>query len=102
MFEWAKGINLFVGDNPARLDALKDHLPARPKVEHHRAMPYQDLPAFMSCLEKGDSLSAKALEFTILTAVRTQEAIGATMVGGRPTGGSLDNPRRSHESQARS
>jgi integrase len=77
VFEWAKGINLFVGDNPARLDALKDHLPSRPKVEHHKAMPYTDLPPLMASLRERDSLSARALEFAVLTAARTNEVIGA-------------------------
>jgi integrase len=77
VFEWAKGINLFVGDNPARWDALKDHLPSRPKATHHKAMLYADVPAFMATLRERENLSARALEFTILTATRTQEAIGA-------------------------
>ena len=69
------------GDNPARwrghLDAL---LPAKTKVravKHHPALPFVELPGFMAELRKRDSLSAKALEFTILTASRTGEAIGA-------------------------
>jgi integrase len=77
VFDWAKPIGYFTGDNPAQWDLLKDHLPARHKVNHHKALPYADLPAFMAKLAERDSLSARALEFTILTAVRTQEAIGA-------------------------
>ena len=70
-------MGLFTGDNPARLEALKDHLPAKRKAEHHKALPYADLPAFMTRLVGKDSISAKALEFCILTATRTQETIGA-------------------------
>jgi integrase len=40
-------------------------------------MPFAEVPAFMDRLRKADSLSAKALTFTILTACRTGEAIGA-------------------------
>jgi integrase len=40
-------------------------------------MPVADLPAFMAELRKSDNLSARALEFTILTATRTGEALGA-------------------------
>ena len=40
-------------------------------------MPYAELPAFMAKLAQHGSLSARCLEFTILTAVRTQEAMGA-------------------------
>ncbi|MER9227732.1 integrase arm-type DNA-binding domain-containing protein [Mesorhizobium sp. M0664] len=70
------------GDNPARWRGHLDKaLPARAKVakvQHHAAMPYADVPAFMTRLRAMDSISARALEFTILTAVRTGEAIGAT------------------------
>ena len=77
VIDWAKPLGLFTGENPARQDLLKDHLPARQKVEHHKAMPYADVPAFVQELRDRRSMSARALEFTILTAVRTSEAIGA-------------------------
>jgi integrase len=41
--------------------------------EHHAALPYKDAPAFMAWLRAKESISARALEFTILTAVRTGE-----------------------------
>lgn len=70
------------GDNPARWRGhLKALLPARgkiQKVKHHPALPYLDAPAFMAELRDRQSMSARALELTILTAVRTNEAIGAT------------------------
>jgi integrase len=50
---------------------------ASKSVGHHKAMPFGDLPAFMVELRKRDSVSASALEFTILTAARTNETIGA-------------------------
>jgi integrase len=40
-------------------------------------MPYAELPTFMARLRDNASMSARALEFTILTAVRTSEAINA-------------------------
>jgi len=46
------------------------------KVEHHAA-PFDELPAFMSELRIATGLTARALEFTILTAARTTEALGA-------------------------
>jgi integrase len=46
-------------------------------VEHHKALPYADIPRFMAALRGRDSLSARALEYTILTAVRTSDTIGA-------------------------
>jgi integrase len=47
-------------------------------VKHHKAYPFAELPAFMGDLRKRDSMSARALEFAILTAARTGEVIGAT------------------------
>jgi integrase len=55
-------------------------LPARvaaKPVQHLDAMPFAELPAFMAELRKREGVSARALEFTILTAARTSEAIGA-------------------------
>jgi integrase len=55
-------------------------LPARvaaKPVQHLDAMPFAELPAFMVELRKRKGVSARALEFTILTAARTSEAIGA-------------------------
>ena len=40
-------------------------------------MAFAELPAFMAELSGRDSISARALEFTILTAARTSEVIGA-------------------------
>jgi integrase len=40
-------------------------------------MPYADLPAFMSRLRTSEAMAARALEFTILTAARSGEALGA-------------------------
>jgi integrase len=49
----------------------------KPKAKHHPALPYAELPDFMAALRAKESVSARALEFTILTAVRTNETIGA-------------------------
>ena len=54
-----------------------DALPAKPKAKHHKAMPYADLPEFMVKLVGRDSVSARALEFAVLTAAGTDEVIGA-------------------------
>jgi integrase len=53
-------------------------LPARSKiakVQHHAALPYAEIPQFMTDLRARDDVAARALEFTILTAARTSEAI---------------------------
>ena len=76
VFAWAAAHQYFTGTNPASREVLRDALPTKAKVNHHRAMPYVEISAFMERLRDKDSLSAKALEFTILTAVRTGETIG--------------------------
>jgi len=69
------------GENPARWRGHLDQvLPARSlvqKVVHHRALPYPDIAKFMRQLRSRDGTAARALEFTILTAARTGEIIGA-------------------------
>lgn len=70
------------GDNPARWDGHLEFTLAK-KVditapEKFPAMRWQDLPAYMGELRASDSFVARALEFTILTAARTEEVLGAT------------------------
>jgi integrase len=53
-------------------------LPARgAKPVNHPALPYAELPAFMGALAKRDGIAVKALLFTILTAARRGETLGA-------------------------
>ncbi len=70
------------GENPAVWKAnLKHLLPTRPnnwRDNHHAALPYVELPAFMASLRWQDGTGAAALEFTILTATRSGEVRGAT------------------------
>jgi integrase len=47
------------------------------KTEHHPALDYRNIPAFMAELRGRDSISARALEFLILCAARTGAVIGA-------------------------
>jgi integrase len=65
-------------DNPAARDLVKARLGKIKRGNgHYEAMPYVDAPAFMADLRKRHVTSARALELTILTAVRTSETIGA-------------------------
>lgn len=69
------------GENPARWKGhLAQILPARTKLSrgHHKAMPYDEVGAFVERLHKREAVAALALEFTILTAARTGEVLGAT------------------------
>ena len=75
---WAKVRNYRAGDNPA---AWKNHLanvlPSRGKKAHHPALPYTRIGEFMAALREREGQVVRALEFTILTAARTGETIGA-------------------------
>jgi integrase len=68
--------------NPARWRGHLDKLlppPSRIKVVRHQpAIPYQEVSGFMAELRMMGSVSARALEFLILTATRTSEVLGAT------------------------
>lgn len=67
--------------NPAMLRGhLALLLPKQSKLVrgHHAALPYAEAPAFMAALRERDALAARCLEFTILTAARSGEALGAT------------------------
>lgn len=76
MLDAAKVEGLREGDNPAR---WKGHLAlllhGRKKVRHHPALPYAELPSFMQQLRLSPSISAQALDFTILTDARTCDTI---------------------------
>jgi integrase len=66
--------------NPARWRGHLDKLlPKRQKLTrgHHAAMSFADVPQFMAHLRQRDAVAALALEFTILTAARTSESLGA-------------------------
>jgi integrase len=81
ILDWAKARGHRQGENPARWRGhLENLLPLRSKVarvEHHPALPYRKLRAFMVELRREESIAATALEFCILTATRTSEVIGA-------------------------
>lgn len=69
------------GENPARWRGhLAQILPARTKLSrgHHKALPVRELPGFMGELRAREAVAALALEFTILTAARSGEVLGAT------------------------
>ena len=67
--------------NPARWRGHLDKLLPRPTrvktVTHHPAMPHAEVAGFMAELAENKGLSARALEFLILTATRTSEVLQA-------------------------
>ena len=69
------------GENPARWRGhIAQILPPRSRLTrgHHKAMPYEAVPAFMAKLREREAMAALALELVILTATRTSEVLGAT------------------------
>jgi integrase len=76
----AKAQGLRTGENPARWRGHLDQLlPRRQRLTrgNHAAMSYGDVPAFIGELQAREGTAALALEFTILTAARRGEVLGA-------------------------
>lgn len=81
VLDWAKVRGYRKGENPARWKGHLDHiLPARSKVQktkHHPALDYRKVGAFIAALKAVDGMGARALEFAILCASRSNEVRGA-------------------------
>ncbi len=76
VFDWAKGAGHYPHENP--VNRLKKALPMVKRwPDHMGAMPWGDVPAFMAELAGREGVSARTLEFVILTAARSGEARGA-------------------------
>jgi len=69
------------GDNPARWRGHLESMLPKPgritKVEHHKAIPVAEIPAFAAGLRARDDIAAKALEIVLLTALRSSEVADA-------------------------
>lgn len=78
---WATSHGHRKGDNPARWKGHLENLLPKPSkvaaVEHHEALPYREIPDLVTRLRADGRISARALEFLILTAARAGEVIGA-------------------------
>jgi integrase len=78
VLDWAKGRGYRDGDNPAQWSIVKQVLPdERGDQQHHAALPYNDIPAFMTELRVEQGSAARALEFLVLVAARSQEVLKA-------------------------
>lgn len=82
LLDAAKARGLRSGDNPARWKGHLDHLLPRTSklrtVEHFAAIDYHAMPEFMAGLREQSGPAPAALDFTILTATRSGEVMGAT------------------------
>jgi integrase len=81
ILDWATVRGFRAGDNPARWRGhLNKLLPVPSKVRakaHHPALPYSELPAFLTALRSHEGVYARAVEFAVLTAARAGEVVGA-------------------------
>ena len=76
----AKARGQRTGENPARWRGHLDQLlPKRQRLSrgHHTALPYEAMLEFMADLRARGGVAARALEFSILTAARSGEVLGA-------------------------
>ena len=65
------------GENPVTAIHDAQVLPkVKAKPKHHKAMTWQDVPAFYADLKARDAMAAKALRLTCLTGSRTNEVLG--------------------------
>jgi integrase len=77
VLDWATAHGHRSGDNPARWRGHLNKLLPKPRkvtaVKHFEALPYTELPAFFAGLRERETVSARALLFTILNAARSGE-----------------------------
>nr|WP_237215988.1 tyrosine-type recombinase/integrase [Ruegeria lacuscaerulensis] len=72
----AKSKGFRSGENPVTAIREGKVLPTvKANVQHHDAMPWQEVPAFYAESQTRLAMAAKALQFTILTACRTSEVL---------------------------
>ena len=81
VLDWARTRGYRTGENPARWKGHLSNLLAKrskvQRVEHHAALPFPEVPAFVKALAAQPGVAARALAFTVHTAARTGETIGA-------------------------
>jgi integrase len=81
ILDYAKTRGYRDGENPARWRGHLQHMLVLKsklrRVEHHPALPYAEIGAFMLELRSRGAPAARALEYLILTAARTSEALKA-------------------------
>ena len=77
ILDWAKAHGYRVGDNPAGKSILQLLPDQSTIVRHMPALGLDQLPDFMRKLRSIDSVRARALEWTILTAARADQTISA-------------------------
>lgn len=75
IYSWAIALQLYDRANPIDGNVLRLLLPKKPlKKQNHPMLPVASIPEFMADLHQRPSISAKCLEFAILTASRSANA----------------------------
>jgi hypothetical protein len=78
ILDWATVNKYRNGDNPARWNGHLEHLLASPKkirqVEHHKALPWKEMPDFVKKLNSMNGIGTRCFEFLLLTLCRSNEA----------------------------
>ena len=79
VLDFATVQKLRAGDNPARLKGNLEHLLGRKETpkKHFPALAHQEIAAFLGELRSREGIAARAMEFLILTATRTNETTNA-------------------------
>lgn len=79
VLDYAKGRDFRSGDNPAQWRGMLEPLlpEYKPKPKPRPSLPFRQMGEFMAEVRKRNSVSARAIEFLILTAARSGEVIGA-------------------------
>lgn len=78
VLDWCRANHFRSGENP--IEGIAKALPKQPKKDsHHAALPYTEVADFIRQLRDGNAgeIVKLAFEFTILTAARTGEVLGA-------------------------
>lgn len=81
VLDWAAAMGYRAGANPAAWVGNLEHLLADPddikETSHYKSLPYEEIGTFMAKLRKIEGIGPRALEMTILTALRSGELRGA-------------------------
>lgn len=82
VLDYGKAMGWRSGENPAfwrgNLRILLPHYSKARNVKQHAALPFEEIPEFMPYLRSREAITARLLEFIILTSARSGEARSAT------------------------
>jgi integrase len=78
VLHFAKSLDYRDGDNPATWRGNLEYAYTKADCDnHHAALPYKEISTLMQALDRKGTTAARALQFVILTAARSNEVFGA-------------------------